>query len=92
MLALPDNLPDDLKAALVKQGFSSLYSHQVEARNKIRQNKDVIITTPTSSGKTLCFNIPVRIIGNIAVYLTHIRHLKFCLQCQKRIQYCTYFR
>lgn len=36
-----------------------LYSHQCEAVNRIRTGKNVIITTPTASGKTLAFNIPV---------------------------------
>ncbi len=36
-----------------------LYSHQADAINKIRQGKNVVIVTPTASGKTLAFNIPV---------------------------------
>ncbi len=36
-----------------------LYSHQAEAINKIRQGKNVVIVTPTASGKTLSFNLPV---------------------------------
>jgi DEAD/DEAH box helicase domain-containing protein len=36
-----------------------LYSHQGEAINHIREKRNVIITTPTASGKTLAFNIPV---------------------------------
>ncbi len=36
-----------------------LYSHQAEAINKIRQGKNVVIVTPTASGKTLSFNMPV---------------------------------
>ncbi len=31
----------------------------METRNKLRQGKDIIVTTPTSSGKSLCFHIPV---------------------------------
>ena len=37
----------------------NLYSHQCEAINLIRSGKNVIITTPTASGKTLAFNLPV---------------------------------
>ncbi|MCI2424731.1 DEAD/DEAH box helicase [Candidatus Acetothermia bacterium] len=37
----------------------SLYRHQVEAIELIRTGKDIIITTPTSSGKTLSFNLPI---------------------------------
>ena len=36
-----------------------LYSHQAETINKVRQGKNVIIVTPTASGKTLSFNLPV---------------------------------
>jgi DEAD/DEAH box helicase domain-containing protein len=36
-----------------------LYSHQCEAIDSIRDGKNVIITTPTASGKTLAFNLPV---------------------------------
>ncbi len=36
-----------------------LYSHQCDAVNRIRSGKNVIITTPTASGKTLAFNLPV---------------------------------
>jgi len=37
----------------------SLFSHQAEAINKIRKGKNVVIATPTASGKTLAFNIPI---------------------------------
>ncbi|MGB7788919.1 DEAD/DEAH box helicase [Methanoregula sp.] len=36
-----------------------LYSHQCEVINHVRAKRNVIITTPTASGKTLAFNIPV---------------------------------
>jgi DEAD/DEAH box helicase domain-containing protein len=36
-----------------------LYSHQCNAIDRIRAGKNVIITTPTASGKTLAFNLPV---------------------------------
>jgi DEAD/DEAH box helicase domain-containing protein len=36
-----------------------LYSHQACAINKVRQGKNVVIVTPTASGKTLSFNVPV---------------------------------
>jgi len=36
-----------------------LYSHQTAAINKVAQGKNVVIVTPTASGKTLSFNIPV---------------------------------
>ena len=36
-----------------------LYSHQAEATDHIRAGRDVIVTTPTASGKTLVYNLPV---------------------------------
>ena len=47
-----------LEAFLRQQGIR-LYSHQCEAINASRNGKNVILTTPTASGKTLAFNIPV---------------------------------
>lgn len=40
-------------------GLSTLYSHQADAINVIRQGKNVMVATPSASGKTLCYNIPV---------------------------------
>ena len=37
----------------------SLYEHQVDSIDKIRNKENIIITTPTASGKTLAFNLPV---------------------------------
>lgn len=51
-------LSECLQAYLDRKGIR-LYSHQAEAINKIRQGRNVVIVTPTASGKTLSFNIPV---------------------------------
>ena len=51
-------LPDVLTAYLHQNGIR-LYSHQCDAINHIRSGKNAIITTPTASGKTLAFNLPV---------------------------------
>jgi len=51
-------LPDALAAYLAHAGIR-LYTHQCEATNLLREHKNVIITTPTASGKTLAFNLPV---------------------------------
>ncbi len=50
---------EDTLTSYLKQHRIRLYSHQCEAINRIRSGKNVIITTPTASGKTLAFNIPV---------------------------------
>ncbi|MGZ5520521.1 MAG: DEAD/DEAH box helicase, partial [Halobacteriota archaeon] len=36
-----------------------LYQHQSDARTALRAGKNVVITTPTASGKTLAFNVPI---------------------------------
>ncbi len=51
-------LPPSLTAYLSTNSIS-LYRHQVEAIELIRKGEDIIITTPTSSGKTLSFNLPI---------------------------------
>lgn len=51
-------LPEPLQKYLDKWRIR-LYSHQARAINEVRKGKNVIITTPTASGKTLCFNLPV---------------------------------
>ncbi len=50
---------DDTLESYLNQNRIHLYSHQCEALNYLRTGKNVIITTPTASGKTLAFNIPV---------------------------------
>jgi len=48
-----------LSRALEKLGIDSLYSHQAAAIEKVREGKNVVIATPTASGKTLTYNLPV---------------------------------
>ena len=52
-------LPQELQTALQSLGINELYSHQAEALNLVREGKNVAIVTPTASGKTLAFNLPV---------------------------------
>lgn len=52
------NLDDKIKDYLKNKNIK-LYKHQVLAYKKIKNNKNIIITTPTASGKTLAFNIPI---------------------------------
>lgn len=48
-----------IRDAVAESGIPALYTHQAEAYSRIRQGEDVLITTPTSSGKTLCYNLPI---------------------------------
>ncbi len=55
--------PAGLDSAVVevfrRRGIQSLYSHQAAAVQHVLDQKNVIVVTPTASGKTLCYNIPV---------------------------------
>lgn len=48
-----------LREILVKKNINALYSHQADAYKEIKAGNNVVITTPTATGKTLCYNIPV---------------------------------
>jgi DEAD/DEAH box helicase domain-containing protein len=48
-----------LKSRLESQGISSLYIHQAMAINAALSGKNVMVSTASASGKTLCYNIPV---------------------------------
>jgi DEAD/DEAH box helicase domain-containing protein len=45
--------------ALARRGISDLYTHQAEAFAAVAQRQNVVVVTPTASGKTLCYNLPV---------------------------------
>ena len=55
----PDDIAPALKSVLHQMGISKLYSHQEEAYRRVRSGENVVIVTPTASGKTLCYNLPV---------------------------------
>jgi len=55
----PSDISDLLKNALEAKGITRLYSHQSESWQFIRSGKDTVVVTPTASGKTLCYNLPV---------------------------------
>lgn len=56
---LPADLDQRLANALNGRGIRRLYSHQREAWDSILAGKHTVIVTPTASGKTLCYNLPV---------------------------------
>ena len=55
----PEFVDPRLVDALGQIGIGSLYSHQAEAAELTRRGKDVVVVTPTASGKTLCYNLPI---------------------------------
>ena len=55
----PDAVHPELAEALRKRGVSQLYTHQQEAFAALEAGQNVCVVTPTASGKTLCYNLPV---------------------------------
>ncbi|MCB0072092.1 MAG: DEAD/DEAH box helicase [Caldilineaceae bacterium] len=56
---MPDALHPRLRQALAARGITRLYSHQADAIDTALAGQDVVVVTPTASGKTLCYNGPV---------------------------------
>ncbi|MEZ4762481.1 MAG: DEAD/DEAH box helicase [Calditrichia bacterium] len=55
----PDSIDPRLRDALAQKGIRQLYSHQAETFSHIQNGKNVVLVTPTASGKTLGYNLPV---------------------------------
>ena len=56
---IPATVDPRLGAVLARRGVTRLYSHQAEAFDHIQAGRHVVIVTPTASGKTLCYNLPI---------------------------------
>ena len=56
---LPARLAPGLRRALAGRGISELYTHQVQAIEAAMAGRHTVIATPTASGKSLCFHLPV---------------------------------
>src|SRR5262249_61320301 len=56
---LPAAIDPRLRLALEQRGVARLYAHQADAFEAIEGGRNVVIVTPTASGKTLCYNLPV---------------------------------
>lgn len=55
----PPDLSEPVTGLLKKIGIDTLFSHQAEAISHILQGEDVLVATPTASGKSLIYNLPV---------------------------------
>ena len=55
----PEALDARLREVLTNRGVEQLYTHQAAAIEHVLARRNVVITTPTASGKTLCYNAPV---------------------------------
>ncbi|GAA0710418.1 DEAD/DEAH box helicase [Dyella marensis] len=56
---LPEDLPAPLAAALRARGVARLYEHQGRAWAAASRGENIVVATPTASGKSLCFTLPV---------------------------------
>jgi DEAD/DEAH box helicase domain-containing protein len=52
-------LPEKIRRGLAANGVDRLWSHQTEGIAAIRRQQDLLVTTPTASGKSLIFHLPV---------------------------------
>ncbi|MDE3109025.1 MAG: DEAD/DEAH box helicase, partial [Acidobacteriota bacterium] len=56
---MPEWVRPELEEAYGAKGIEQLYSHQAAAAEMARSENDFVVVTPTASGKTLCYNLPV---------------------------------
>ena len=55
----PDWLDPRIVAGLAGRGISRPYTHQAEAIEAVQAGSDVVVVTPTASGKSLCYAVPI---------------------------------
>lgn len=56
----PDNpLHPRLTSVLNSRGITSLYTHQAKAIDRVLAGENIVVATPTASGKSMCYNLPV---------------------------------
>ncbi|HXN25805.1 MAG TPA: DEAD/DEAH box helicase [Candidatus Acidoferrales bacterium] len=72
--AMPAWVRPELAAAYHAKGIEKLYTHQAAAAELAHAGENFVVVTPTASGKTLCYNLPVlnAVLGNAdtrALYL-----------------------
>ena len=78
--------PEEINRMMQSAGVRELYKHQVDAVELIRSGRHLVVATPTASGKTLIYNLPVieNIIKNSASKALYIFPLKALAQDQLR--------
>ena len=54
----PEDLDQRIVKVLQKRGIKQIYSHQAEVWKLAMNGRNVVVVTPTASGKTLCYNLP----------------------------------
>src|SRR5579884_1559843 len=56
---IPDGVLPNVRSMLQARGIPQLYVHQAEAFRLSSDGRNIVVVTPTASGKTLCYNLPV---------------------------------
>ena len=56
---IPPGVDPRIVEALRRRGIDRLYSHQAATFSAVRDGKSVVLVSPTASGKTLSYNLPV---------------------------------
>jgi DEAD/DEAH box helicase domain-containing protein len=55
----PPKLEGQIAGALRNRGISQIYTHQADVWENVKKGRHTVVVTPTASGKTLCYNLPV---------------------------------
>lgn len=55
----PDDLDETIQEALTSRGITELYTHQASSYLHARNGESITTITPTASGKSLCYHLPV---------------------------------
>jgi DEAD/DEAH box helicase domain-containing protein len=55
----PSGVVSKLVDSFARRGIHQLYSHQANAIESVLNDENICVVTPTASGKTMCYNIPV---------------------------------
>ncbi|SES32377.1 DEAD/DEAH box helicase [Salipaludibacillus aurantiacus] len=56
---MPEDMHEKIKKALNDRLINDLYTHQRSAYEHVMSGENITAVTPTASGKTLCYNLPV---------------------------------
>jgi len=56
---VPRCLAASLQSALQRKGIEKLFTHQVQSYELAQAGHDLVVATPTASGKSLCYNLPI---------------------------------
>ena len=84
-VSLPEDLHREIRESLKSKGIEKLYTHQRSSYEKIMSGNSVVAVTPTASGKTLCYNLPVlqTILSNPSARALYMFPTKALAQDQK---------